>query len=69
VIPLEICEQCDVKGLYKKARAGKIANYTGISSPYEPPRQQDMDIATGTLPLMQCVGMVVDELKRRGIIF
>jgi adenylylsulfate kinase len=67
--PLEICERRDVKGLYQKARAGEIANYTGISSPYEKPLQPDMDIDTGTLPLRQCVGMVVDELRVRGIIF
>ena len=45
---LEICEQRDVKGLYKKARAGEIKNYTGISSPYEAPENPDMDLDTGT---------------------
>lgn len=67
--PLEICEQRDVKGLYQKAKAGEIANYTGISSPYEKPLHPDMDIDTGNLPLRQCVGMVVEELRGRGIIF
>jgi len=67
--PLEICEQRDVKGLYKKARAGEITNYTGISSPYEPPQYPDIDIDTGNLPLRQCVGMVIKELRDLDIIF
>ncbi len=45
--PLEICEKRDVKGLYKKARAGIIKNYTGISSPYEPPKNPDLELFTG----------------------
>lgn len=66
--PLEICEKRDVKGLYRKARAGEIKNYTGISSPYERPSHPDMDIATGFLPLMECVEIVIDELQRRTIL-
>lgn len=66
--PLDICEQRDVKGLYKKARAGEIANYTGISSPYEKPQHPDMDIDTGHIPLQKCVKIIIDELKERGII-
>jgi adenylylsulfate kinase len=65
---LEICEQRDVKGLYKKARAGEIKNYTGISSPYEPPLNPDIDIDTGTLPLRECVNIIIDDLRERGII-
>ncbi|MFH2123668.1 MAG: adenylyl-sulfate kinase [Pseudomonadota bacterium] len=66
---LEICEQRDVKGLYKKARAGVIKNYTGVSSPYEPPSNPDIELNTGTQPLMECVNMIVDALRTRGIIF
>ena len=44
---LEVCEGRDVKGLYKKARAGEIKNFTGISDPYEAPENPDMDINTG----------------------
>jgi len=44
--PLEICEQRDVKGLYKKARAGEVKNFTGIDSPYERPDNSDVIIAT-----------------------
>lgn len=66
---LEICEKRDVKGLYRKAREGKIKNYTGISSPYEPPTNPDIELDTGTRPLIECVNLVVSTLKERGIIF
>jgi adenylylsulfate kinase len=66
--PLEICEQRDVKGLYKKARAGEIKNYTGISSPYEEPTNPDLVIDTGTRPLRECVSIILDDLRERGII-
>jgi len=66
--PLEICEQRDVKGLYKKARAGEIKNYTGISSPYEAPENPDIDLNTGTIPLRDCVNEIITELRERGII-
>lgn len=60
---LEACEQRDVKGLYKKARAGVIPNFTGISDPYEPPANPEMDIPTGTLSLDQCVDLVFKRLE------
>lgn len=66
--PLEICEQRDVKGLYKKARAGEIKNYTGISSPYERPTQPDIDIDTGTLPLQECVSTIINVLRERWVL-
>lgn len=66
--PLEICEQRDVKGLYKKARAGEIQNYTGISSPYEAPQNPDINIETGTLPLQECVNTIITVLRERWII-
>ena len=66
--PLEICEERDVKGLYKMAREGKIKNYTGISSPYDPPTHPDLVLNTGTAPLNDCVRAVIDLLKERGII-
>lgn len=44
--PLKVCEERDVKGLYKKARNGEIENFTGISSPYEAPEQPDIQINT-----------------------
>ncbi len=66
--PLEICEQRDVKGLYKKAREGKIKNYTGISAPYEAPENPDIELNTGTRPLRDCVNDIIGELRERGII-
>ena len=66
--PLKVCEQRDVKGLYKKARAGEIKNYTGISYPYERPLHPDIDIDTGTIPLRDCVIKIIEYLRERGII-
>jgi adenylylsulfate kinase len=66
--PLEICEQRDMKGLYKKARAGEIENYTGITSPYEIPLHSDIDIDTGSMPLRDCVNIIINELRERGVI-
>ncbi len=65
---LEICEERDVKGLYKKAREGKIKNYTGISSPYEVPENPDIELDTGTRPLRDCVNDIINDLRERGII-
>ncbi len=58
--PLEICEERDVKGLYKMARQGKIKNYTGISAPYEEPENPDLILKTNQCNLDQCVEKVVD---------
>lgn len=53
--PLEVCEQRDVKGLYKKARAGEVKNFTGIDSPYEKPESPDLVIKTEALTVEQSV--------------
>lgn len=66
--PIEICETRDVKGLYKKARAGLIPEFTGISSPYEVPLNPELIVNTGTSDLDTCVQEVLDEIKLRGII-
>jgi adenylylsulfate kinase len=66
--PLEICEQRDVKGLYKKARAGLIKNYTGISSPYEPPLNPDLQLDSDKKSLENCVDQVICLLRERGVI-
>lgn len=52
--PLEICEERDVKGLYKKARAGEIPNFTGISSPFEKPSKANISIKSGEDSLEDC---------------
>jgi len=49
--PLEVCESRDPKGLYKKARAGEIKNFTGISDPYEAPENPDLNIKTHEMTL------------------
>lgn len=66
--PVEICESRDVKGLYRKARAGLIPNFTGISSPYEMPLNPEIIVNTATTNLDMCVEQVISELKLRGII-
>lgn len=66
--PIEVCETRDVKGMYKKARAGIIPEFTGISSPYEAPENPEVTLDTGRLDLAECVGRVLDELERRGLV-
>lgn len=65
--PLEICENRDVKGLYKKAREGIISDFTGISSPYEEPENADLIVDTGANTLEECTNQVLGYLFRRGI--
>ena len=65
--PIEICETRDVKGLYKKARAGEIAEFTGVSSPYETPQTPELILNTGTLTLDVCVQQVIREITNRGV--
>ena len=65
---LEVCERRDVKGLYKKARAGEIKNYTGIDSVYEAPKMPDLIIDTCQLSLEYSVEIVLKELIHRKVI-
>ncbi len=66
--PLTVCEQRDVKGLYKKARLGEIKNFTGISSPYEEPENPDLKIDTSQLTLEESVQQVIELLRTRNIL-
>ena len=66
--PVEICEQRDVKGLYQKARRGEIANFTGISSPYEAPANPELIVNTGAESLEVCAEQVIQLLQSRAII-
>lgn len=66
--PVEVCEMRDVKGLYKKARAGGVKDFTGISSPYEEPLAAELVVDTAELKLEQCVEMVLGLLRGRGIL-
>lgn len=65
---LEVCEQRDVKGLYKKARAGRIPYFTGIDSPYEAPENPELTVDTQHLSLDKSVEQVINLLIERGII-
>lgn len=65
---LVVCEQRDIKGLYAKARRGEIADFTGISSPYEPPQHPDLVINSAIDTLEFSVGKVIDYLSARGIL-
>lgn len=64
--PLAICEQRDVKGLYKKARAGEIKNFTGIDDPYEPPLNPDVECRTDLETIDESVAKVLAKLKFLG---
>ena len=66
--PLEVCEQRDVKGLYKKARAGEISHFTGISDPYEAPEAADLVLDTSVTSLENSVQQLLALLKERQII-
>ncbi len=66
--PIEVCEARDVKGLYKKARAGEITNFTGINAPYEPSENPDLEIDTSVLSLEESVEKVMHFLKNKLII-
>ncbi len=62
--PLEVCEARDVKGLYRKARAGEIPEFTGISAPYEPPAAPELELPTGSLSVDECVCRLVGHVER-----
>ncbi len=66
--PLEICEKRDPKGLYKKAREGKIKEFTGIDSPYEPPENPEIHIKTIEFTIPESVNKIIFFLKERRII-
>lgn len=65
--PLEVCEERDVKGLYRKARAGEIKHFTGISSPYEEPENPELSIDTGGKTVEACAEEVLAYLVKHGI--
>ncbi|MBN8551260.1 MAG: adenylyl-sulfate kinase [Caulobacterales bacterium] len=64
--PLEVVESRDPKGLYRKARAGELPNFTGIDSPYEPPLEPDIHIHTDAATPDEACRHILDELKRLG---
>ena len=64
--PLAVCESRDPKGLYKKARAGEIANFTGISAPYEAPQAPEVHLETDGRSIDECARFVVEGIRARG---
>ena len=63
--PLEVCEERDVKGLYAKARAGEISNFTGISAPFEKPTNPDLDVPTHKMSIEEATAMVVNYINTK----
>jgi bifunctional enzyme CysN/CysC len=57
---VETCEKRDTKGLYKRARAGEISEFTGISAPYEPPDESELTLDTASSTVDTCVEQLVD---------
>ncbi len=66
--PLELAEQRDPKGLYKKARSGELANFTGIDSPYEPPHHPALRVDTATLEPEESADLVIALLEQSGVL-
>lgn len=67
-IPIEVAEQRDPKGLYKKARAGEIKDFTGISAPYEAPLEPEITIRTHENSVEECVAQITKYLQEKGLI-
>jgi adenylylsulfate kinase len=66
--PLEVCEERDTKGLYKKARTGEIKEFTGISAPYESPLNPEVTVNTDALSIEECAQVVVEALVKAGLV-
>ena len=66
--PLDVCEERDTKGLYKKARAGEIKEFTGISAPYESPLNPEVTVNTSALSIEECAQAVVEALVKAGLV-
>jgi len=66
--PIKVCEQRDPKGLYKKARAGEIKDFTGIDSGYDVPQNPELHIKTAELSVEQCANQIVDYLTQNGFL-
>ena len=66
--PVEVCEQRDLKGLYKKARAGEIKDFTGISAPYEAPEKPELTINTAGQSVEESAKQIMAHLEGAGIV-
>jgi adenylylsulfate kinase len=67
-IPVEVAEKRDPKGLYKKARAGEIKDFTGISAPYEAPENAEIHIRTDKVSVEEAVVQITEYLKSNGLL-
>lgn len=67
-IPIEVAEKRDPKGLYKKARAGEIKDFTGISAPYEEPENAEIHIRTDEVSVEEAVEQIIDYLKSKDLL-
>jgi len=65
---IEVCEARDIKGIYKKARTGEIAEFTGITSPYQAPNNPELNLNTGIEPIQECVHKIMQEISSRKIL-
>ncbi|MDA1263799.1 MAG: adenylyl-sulfate kinase, partial [Planctomycetota bacterium] len=66
--PLEVVEERDTKGLYKKARAGEIKNFTGVSDPYEEPKNAEITVHTGSEDIETSTNKILDYLVGKGLV-
>ena len=66
--PLEVCEQRDPKGMYKKARQGQLKEFTGVSAPYEPPENPEIHLRTDKMTIDECVRTILAYLTDRKFI-
>jgi adenylyl-sulfate kinase len=66
--PLEVCEARDPKGLYARARAGEIPDFTGVSAPYEPPSDPELIVETNVHDVDECVGRIIGYLSDHGYV-
>jgi len=62
--PVEVCEQRDPKGTYKKARQGIVKEFTGISAPYEEPETPEIHLRTDRMSVVECVQVIMDYLVK-----
>ena len=65
---IDVCEQRDPKGLYKKARRGEVPEFTGVSAPYEEPETAELVLPTDELTIVQSVERIIDHLEKHRII-
>jgi adenylylsulfate kinase len=66
--PMDVCRERDVKGLYRRALAGEVRNFTGISSPYEAPVEPELILKTAVLDEGECLQLIMNVLAERGIL-